>query len=123
MYAANALFDSFTFQLRKPQLGTPIPLLVNMASSEQYVGFIGLGVMGYPMAQNLLKKLPPSSNILVYDIVADALHRIKSEGGDRIFVCRNAQEVADQSVWIILSSNSDSPLRLTVIGNPPHYAP
>ena len=62
------------------------------------VGFIGLGVMGYPMVLNLLKKLPPSSRINVYDVIEDALARIKAEGGDTIVVCAHAAEVASKSV-------------------------
>ena len=62
------------------------------------VGFIGLGVMGYPMVQNLIKKLSSSTRISVYDIFEDACTRIKAEGGDKIAVCASAKEVTENSV-------------------------
>ena len=39
------------------------------------IGFIGLGIMGKPMAKNLLKA---GKQLAVYDIVADALKEVEA---------------------------------------------
>ena len=62
------------------------------------VGFIGLGAMGYPMVQNLVKKLSASWKIMIFDIVADALHKIQLEAGEKVVICNSSKEVAEQSV-------------------------
>ncbi|KAK1918510.1 hypothetical protein CFE70_001163 [Pyrenophora teres f. teres 0-1] len=45
---------------------------------ENYA-FIGLGAMGYAMASNLRKKLPPASTLYINDINASALNRFVKE--------------------------------------------
>ncbi|KAK1919839.1 hypothetical protein P3342_002132 [Pyrenophora teres f. teres] len=44
-----------------------------MASGNKVVAFIGLGVMGYPMALNPRKGLDSSYTLLIYDVPSLAL--------------------------------------------------
>jgi len=65
------------------------------------VGFIGLGIMGYPMAANLAAKLPESSKLHIYDISAESLSKLQTEAGEkRVHICKSSKEVAEQSVRI-----------------------
>jgi len=51
---------------------------MNESNRTQTTGFIGLGMMGYPMATNILKK---ERSLLAYDINKDALEGIRGLGG------------------------------------------
>ncbi|KAF1972734.1 3-hydroxyisobutyrate dehydrogenase-like protein [Bimuria novae-zelandiae CBS 107.79] len=50
-----------------------------MASPEKTVAFIGLGVMGYPMALNLCKGLSPDTTLLICDVVPSALEKFHTD--------------------------------------------
>ncbi|KAF1950476.1 3-hydroxyisobutyrate dehydrogenase-like protein [Byssothecium circinans] len=50
-----------------------------MTSPNKTVAFVGLGVMGYPMALNLRKTLPETHTLLVCDVDASALSQFQSE--------------------------------------------
>lgn len=69
-----------------------------MASSYSGIGFIGLGTMGYPMVENLVKKLPPSVQVYVFDVVNDSMMKLASENKDKVYACRHPKEVANNSV-------------------------
>ena len=43
----------------------------------EQIGFVGLGIMGRPMVRNLMKA---GYSVTVYDIVADAVEELASEG-------------------------------------------
>ena len=43
------------------------------------IGFVGLGIMGKPMAKNLLKA---GYEVVAYDIVGEALEEVVSEGAE-----------------------------------------
>lgn len=62
------------------------------------LGFIGLGAMGYLMAEQLMRKLPSTSKIYVFDIAPSVTKQLSSESGGKIFPCSSAQEVAEKSV-------------------------
>jgi pyrroline-5-carboxylate reductase len=62
------------------------------------LGFIGLGAMGKPMVSHLATKLPPESQIWVYDVVEQAMDDICAEYPDRIQKGANAKDVAQQVV-------------------------
>jgi 3-hydroxyisobutyrate dehydrogenase len=62
------------------------------------LGFIGLGVMGYPMALNVLKKLEDGVKLQVYDASPDVLKKIAQEARGKISVCANARVVTENSV-------------------------
>ena len=64
------------------------------------VGWIGLGLMGLPMATNLLKKMDPDTKFYVYDVVQESIDsfvNLKAAKG-RVEACKNSREVADKSV-------------------------
>ncbi|KAJ6173863.1 hypothetical protein N7485_006675 [Penicillium canescens] len=61
------------------------------------LGFIGLGVMGYPMAVNLLKKLDDEGILHVYDISDQVLEKFEQEAPHVVVVCSSAREVSERS--------------------------
>ncbi|KAI9703417.1 MAG: hypothetical protein M1820_005889 [Bogoriella megaspora] len=68
--------------------------------SYNHIGFIGLGAMGIPMVGNLLRKLPDSCKILVYDVSKEAMAKVAG-GNSRVRICGNSKEVAEESEVII----------------------
>lgn len=69
-----------------------------MSKEPALVGFIGLGTMGYPMAGNLISKLPPRSKMFVYDVSADAVKKFTAEHPNSVIPCNSAKEVTEQAV-------------------------
>lgn len=69
-------------------------------SAPQYraVGFIGLGTMGYPMAQNLARKLPETTRITVYDVNTRAIDGIVAEFPGKVVAGKSGHDVFSQSV-------------------------
>lgn len=59
------------------------------------IGFIGLGIMGKPMSQNLMKK---GFAVTVFDINQTVVEQLKSEGANE---ARSPKEVAERSEVII----------------------
>ena len=62
------------------------------------VGFIGLGIMGLPMAENLDKKLPSSSHLYVFDVVEEVTRKLSSREKGRVHACISAKDVVVKSV-------------------------
>lgn len=62
------------------------------------VGFIGLGTMGFPMAENLISKLPQESKMFVYDVSAESVDTFKAKFPEAVVPCSSAREVTEQSV-------------------------
>ena len=62
------------------------------------LGFIGLGVMGYPMAVNLLKKLETRTKLHVYDVSSQVLDNFEQEAPNLVSICSSAREVTERSV-------------------------
>ncbi|MCX5810204.1 MAG: 2-hydroxy-3-oxopropionate reductase [Proteobacteria bacterium] len=60
------------------------------------IGFIGLGIMGKPMAGHLVKA---GYTLYVYDIMHESVAELKSLGA---IPCRNSKEVAENSEIVIL---------------------
>ncbi|KAH7130222.1 3-hydroxyisobutyrate dehydrogenase-like protein [Dendryphion nanum] len=50
-----------------------------MSSPDKTIAFIGLGVMGYPMAVNLRKGLSSDYTVLICDVVPDAISRFQKD--------------------------------------------
>ncbi|KAK5135674.1 hypothetical protein LTR08_004975 [Meristemomyces frigidus] len=71
-----------------------------MASLPTRIGWIGLGLMGYPMATNLLQKLP-HTEFYVFDVMQDALDTFVQAGAGRVHACASSKEVADESDVIL----------------------
>ena len=74
------------------------------------IGFIGLGIMGKPMAKNLLKA---GYNLIVYDILNEPVKELVSAGakeGD------SSQDVASQSELIITMLPNSPEVKEVVLG-------
>ncbi|KAI1343128.1 NAD binding domain of 6-phosphogluconate dehydrogenase-domain-containing protein [Xylariaceae sp. FL0016] len=70
---------------------------MSMASSpKDTVAFIGLGVMGYPMAKNLRAGLDPGKTLLICDVNLEALNRFVAEtqGQGPVEIISNGFEAA-----------------------------
>lgn len=74
-----------------------------MSSPDKTVAFIGIGVMGYPMAINLRKGLPTSHTLLICDVVTSALSTFQSETSDLgpVAVVQNGYEAIQRADTII----------------------
>ncbi len=70
----------------------------------EQIGFVGLGIMGRPMVRNLMKA---GYSVTVYDIVADAVEELASEGA---IPATSSDEVASKTDTIItmLPDSADS---------------
>ncbi|KAI3335827.1 6-phosphogluconate dehydrogenase [Ustulina deusta] len=73
------------------------------ASPANTVAFIGIGVMGYPMAWNLLRGLGPEKTLLICDVEAEALGRFweESHGQYRVEIVSNGFKAAKEADTII----------------------
>lgn len=69
---------------------------------RQKIGFIGLGVMGKPMARNLLKAGYP---LILYDIRPEPVEELVRAGADQ---ASSPKEVAEKSE-VIITMLPDSP--------------
>jgi 2-hydroxy-3-oxopropionate reductase len=77
----------------------------------QQIGFIGLGIMGKPMARNLLKAGFP---LVVYNRRRSPVEELAEEGAS---IAKSPREVAQQSE-VIITCVSDSPdVEAIVLGN------
>lgn len=69
-----------------------------MDSTNKSIGFIGLGVMGYPMVENLAKKLPQPVNVYLFDVVTQPMHMLSLQSNGKVKPCGSAKDVADKAV-------------------------
>ncbi len=65
------------------------------------IGFIGLGIMGMPMAKNLLKA---NYEIIAYDIVTEALKKIEAEGATKAASISEVAKAADTIITMLPNS-------------------
>ena len=65
------------------------------------IGFIGLGIMGMPMAKNLLKA---NYEIIAYDIVTKAVAAIKAEGAEAAASISEVAKAADIIITMLPNS-------------------
>lgn len=80
-------------------------------STMQQIGFIGLGIMGKPMARNLLKAGYP---LVVYNRRRSPMEELAGEGAS---TAKSPREVAQQSE-VVITCVSDSPdVEAIVLGN------
>ena len=75
------------------------------------LGFIGLGAMGKPMVIHLANKLPPESQIYVYDVVEKALDDICAQFPKRVLKGTSARDVAQR---VVSTSDHNLPHHLTI---------
>lgn len=69
--------------------------------TKQKIGFIGIGIMGYPMAQNLMKEGYP---LVVYDMNQEALNRLVSEGAEKGQSCAQVAQNCDLIITMLPNS-------------------
>ena len=69
-----------------------------MESTNKTIGFIGLGIMGIPMAKNLIKS---NFNLIVYNRTDSKTKELAKLGAS---VAKSPAEVASQSNYIITIS-------------------
>ncbi|KAL2025771.1 hypothetical protein VTO58DRAFT_102954, partial [Aureobasidium pullulans] len=71
-------------------------------SSQRHAtyGFIGLGQMGYRMAQNLRAKLPSSDKLIIHDVNSEATSRFAKENSN-VEVAEDVRDVAEKSETVI----------------------
>lgn len=69
-----------------------------MADLPKTVGWIGLGLMGYPMAHNLVKKMSRDTQFYVYDVVQENVDKFVQDSEGTAHACTSSKEVADKSV-------------------------
>jgi 2-hydroxy-3-oxopropionate reductase len=74
------------------------------------IGFIGLGIMGKPMAKNLLKA---GHKLVVYDIVAPAVKEVVAAGAEE---GKSAKAVAEQCPLIIIMVPNSPHVKAAVLG-------
>ncbi|MDF2877742.1 MAG: tartronate semialdehyde reductase [Clostridia bacterium] len=74
------------------------------------IGFIGLGIMGKPMAKNLLKA---GHELVVYDIAADNVQDVVAAGAKAALSCK---EIAEQSEIIITMVPNSPQVKEVVMG-------
>ena len=65
------------------------------------IGFVGLGVMGAPMASNLMKA---GHSLVVYDVVSDAVDKATGEGAKGAGTAREVAEQADVVITMLPDS-------------------
>ncbi|KAF2846207.1 3-hydroxyisobutyrate dehydrogenase-like protein [Plenodomus tracheiphilus IPT5] len=70
---------------------------------EKTVAFIGLGVMGYPMALNLRKGLDSSHTLLICDVSIEALSRFQTDAQSKgpVKIVKNGFEAVQRAVTVI----------------------
>jgi 3-hydroxyisobutyrate dehydrogenase-like beta-hydroxyacid dehydrogenase len=66
------------------------------------LGFIGLGAMGKPMLVHLANKLPPATQISVFDVVEQVVDEVCEQFPNRVFKGHGAGDVAKQVVSVII---------------------
>ena len=74
------------------------------------IGFVGLGIMGKPMAKNLLKA---GYELTVFDINQDAVNEVVAAGG---VAAKTAKEVAAQSEAVITMLPNSPHVKIAVLG-------
>jgi len=77
---------------------------------KEKIGFIGLGAMGLPMSQNLLRK---GYKLTVYDIVNERLETAARKGAE---TATSSKEVAERSEVIITMLPSSPQVREVILG-------
>lgn len=66
------------------------------------IGFIGLGIMGYPMASNLIQKLPATAGIWIFDVSKEILEKFANEHDKAVHICSSSKEVAESTVSLYI---------------------
>ncbi|KAH6568639.1 hypothetical protein BASA50_000400 [Batrachochytrium salamandrivorans] len=88
------------------------------AAKAKSIGFIGLGMMGFPMASNLLTKLNPES-FTILDAMPATMTRFKAEHplGSKVHIASTPQEVAEKSSVVITMLPTAAHVRNVFLGD------
>lgn len=81
-----------------------------VADNSKVIGFIGVGVMGGPMARRLLER---GHQLIVHDNDSRAMNRLIKSGAR---VARNAREVADRAQTVLVSLPTPPIVREVALG-------
>ncbi|KXT16174.1 hypothetical protein AC579_910 [Pseudocercospora musae] len=84
-----------------------------MAFDQGSIAFIGLGVMGYPMATNLRKKIGSNRILIVYDINQAATNRfqLQTKGFGPVKIVGTAYEALQEADVVFTMLPSDSAVK------------
>lgn len=72
-----------------------------MATEIRKIGFIGLGLMGLPMVENLLAKTSDKTQFFVYDVVDEVMRKLCVEHVLRVSPMLSAKLVAEEAVCML----------------------
>jgi 3-hydroxyisobutyrate dehydrogenase-like beta-hydroxyacid dehydrogenase len=75
------------------------------------LGFLGLGLMGYPMARNLLKA---GHEVAVWSHTAEKSHKLASEAGAK--ACDSPKQVAENAEYIFVCVGDTGMSREVILG-------
>jgi 3-hydroxyisobutyrate dehydrogenase-like beta-hydroxyacid dehydrogenase len=75
------------------------------------LGFLGLGLMGYPMARNLLRA---GHEVALWSNTADKAQKLAAEAGGK--ACRTAREVAENADYIFLCVGNTDMVQEVILG-------
>lgn len=78
--------------------------------ADKDVGIVGLGIMGKPMARNLIKA---GYSLTVYDVVATAMEELATDGAA---VASSAREVAQQTATVITMVPDSADSEAAILG-------
>ena len=81
-----------------------------MATSNERIGFIGLGVMGGPMSERLIRA---GHALVVHDIEPNAVRRLTALGAT---AARSAKDVADRASTVFVSLPTPQVVREVALG-------
>ncbi|PYH70761.1 uncharacterized protein BO88DRAFT_452283 [Aspergillus vadensis CBS 113365] len=73
------------------------------ADTTENIAFIGLGAMGYAMAQNVRKSMPSTGRLYIFDVFCSACERLQTEmeGTGAVVVVESAREAVEQAPTVI----------------------
>lgn len=74
-------------------------------------GFIGLGLMGFPMACNLARSLNRSEKLYAFDLVSSTMDRLSELFPEKVIKASSATHAAAQSVGVFLRRTESFPAR------------
>lgn len=66
------------------------------------IGFIGLGAMGLPMAQQLVENVPAPTRLYVFDIADQAMNDFVAMYPHKAVAGKSPRDVAEHSVSILV---------------------
>src|SRR5262245_14159854 len=83
---------------------------MHMATSKERIGFIGVGVMGGPMAERLMRA---GHALVIHDIDPNAMQRLTALGAAP---ARSAKDVADRAATVFVSLPTPQVVREVALG-------